>query len=77
VPGIARRDDPEFVQLQLVDGGPRQRHVRAMRWVKGTAKNADAPRSGRGNRLAQSQSLRSRKSRVKAASGDSGGSSRR
>jgi hypothetical protein len=45
-----------------------QRQMGVVRWVEGAAKNTDT---------LQTQSLRTKKSRVKAASGDSGGSSRR
>jgi len=68
VPGEAGRDDFEFVQLQLVDGRLGQRQMRVVRRVEGATKNTDTP---------QTQSLRTKKSRVKAASGDSGRSSRR
>lgn len=61
-------NDFELVQLQLLNGRLGQCQMRVVRRVKGTAKNTDT---------LQTQSLRTRKSRVKAASGDSGGSSRR
>ena len=64
-------------KLKLHYGGSRQGDMSAMRWIKGTAKNANPSGQGRGNKLTQTQSLRTRKSRVKAASADSGGSSRR
>ena len=68
VPRVAGRDDFEFVQLQLRDRRLCQGQMRVMGWIEGPPKNANA---------LQTQSLRTKKSRVKAASGDSGGSSRR
>lgn len=85
VPGVAGRDDPEFIKLQLLYGDTRQRDMSAMGRIKGSAKYPDASglamvlRWGRRGRAscAQTQSLGRRKSRVKAASGEPGGSSRR
>ncbi len=68
VPRVAGRDDFEFVQLQLRYSRLGQRQMCVVRWVEGPPKNANA---------LQTQSLRTKKSRVNAASGDSGGSSRR
>ena len=76
MPGEARWDDPELVELKLLDGGSCQSDVGAVRWVKGTAKNANSSGQSLSSVLAQLQSLRTRKLRVNAASGDSGGSSR-
>ena len=76
MPGETRWDDPELVELKLLYGGSCQSDVGAMRRVKGTAKNANPSGHGLSSVLAQSQSLRTRKLRVNAASADSGGSSR-
>ena len=76
MPGETRWDDPELVELKLLYGGSCQGNVGAVRWVKGTTKNANPSGQSLSSVLAQIQSLRTRKSRVNAASGDSGGSSR-
>ena len=74
VPGRAGRQHVHRIECELRDRGLDQCHVRDVRRIERTAEDADARWA---RRRAQSQSRRTRKSRVKAASGESGGSARR
>ena len=74
VPGVARGQDAQLVQPQLGQCRTRQVHMRPVRRVKGAAKH---PHAARPQRLRQTQSLATKKSRSSRPSGESGMSSRR
>lgn len=80
VPRVSGRDHAQLVQCELLKGRAGQREMGSVWRVKGPAKNAEAQTAPRTPDLAcgcQTQFRRGKKSRVRAASGESCGSSRR